>query len=230
MNIEYGCVARETIILCQCALLSGNYDVTINDILTRIDKDATRSTYDQNRVRFFILSDNQGLNFVIAGPSSIRSDDAFSLLNDLKRRFMVHFAKDWKNAIAYQMQTSFESELRTILQSKSKIKQIQENLNETQTIMSDNLHKALTRGSELDVLEAESGKLSEYSHAFSREAGKVKRQMLWEKYKWYLFILIALLLVIYMIVAIACKGLAFQGCRKQNDQTNSSNTSNSFLL
>ena len=59
MNIEYGCVARETIILCQCALLSGNYDVTINDILTRIDKDATRSTYDQNRVRFFILSDNK---------------------------------------------------------------------------------------------------------------------------------------------------------------------------
>lgn len=230
MSFDYGCVARETTILSQCALSSGNFDVIVHDILLRVDKEQTRSTYDQNRIRFFILSDRTGLNFVVSGPSSIKSEDAFSTLADIQRRFTMKFARLWQNATPYQFQNEFESEIRSAMQSErqAKIDQIRSNIVECQEIAAQNYIKALTRENELSEMQEESDKIAEYSKAFLREATKVRQKMCWEKYKWYLLVLVCVLLVIYVIVAISCDGLAFQGCTHHKDQ--STNVSSLVIL
>ena len=221
MSIQYACVARGKTILVQCALSSGNYDVSALDVLAKMYINQQRATYDRSKVRYFVLRDDIGINYLAASEESFPLADAFAILEDIQRRFMMQFARNWRTVESYGLQSEFSDQLKSIIQNSTnlKIKKIQNNLEAAQDQMTKNLQSAMIRGDTIEDLNDKAYDIEAGATEFRRTANVVRRRMCWEKYKYYLLVVVVLIVLIFIIVAIACDGITFPSCRSRSSSS-----------
>ena len=65
-----------------------------------------------------------------------------------------------------------------------KIGIIKDNIHKSQEQTSLNIKLALERGEKLNEMSQKADTIKESAQAFHREAGKVKSQMFWQKWRW----------------------------------------------
>lgn len=213
MGFDYAAVTRGETILCQCATASGNFDVTVMDIIKKLNPGDSRFQCERQNLRYFLLHDDNGLNFIIVGQIDAQAGGAFDILQDIKRRFTVQFGRQWPTAPAFGMQQEFSPQLESILKSQTdqKIEQIKSNLAESQSLMTDNLQRAIARGNTLNEMEEQASSVKSSAQEFGRQASALKRSMCWDKWKWRIFIGILAVVILYFIIACFC-GFNFSKC------------------
>lgn len=203
MTFEYSCVAHGTRILCQCALTSGNFDITATDILARLDPKQTKDIKEKNQTRYFILQEQNNLNLLVAGTKSTSSDDAFKFLTDISRTFLMQYARSFETAPVFGMQQEFQGTLKGLMESSegSRISQINENITETSDSMQDTISNLLFRESCVSEMSDKTNQMVDDAHEFSRSAAEIRLKMFFEKYKiWILIGGFTLALIILIII------------------------------
>ena len=217
-NISYVAIARNTTILAQDAISSGNFDQWATEILGQINPTQNQIMTDKGQYRYFIIHDQSGLNVICAASSTLQGKLAFDFLDDVQKRFNLQYARSWKNAPAFGMQQEFSTQLHSLLQGANddKIRQIKSNLAEAQGTMTEAMQQALLRGDKIDTMSQKADVLANNAKDYERSATRVKRKMCWEKYRWYLIGAIIVVIVIIIIVLIACGGFS---CGSKDEST-----------
>jgi hypothetical protein len=116
--LQYGAIARDEVILCQCALAGGDFDVTIREVLKRVNVNEAEFAYEKDRHLYFLLREASGLSYVIAGGLDTREDLAFSVLHGLQRAFLTsRYSRSWQGLSAYSLQSEFSGVIRNLMTS-----------------------------------------------------------------------------------------------------------------
>ncbi|KAK8852757.1 hypothetical protein M9Y10_017747 [Tritrichomonas musculus] len=206
-SIYYGAIARKDTILAQYADVSGNFDVLSASILKKLHTKDVRFACEKEGHKFYIYHDeDNGINFIVVGSLSLQSDQAYECIDKIKRDFYQRLHKnDWENAKPYGLQNQFSSQIKTNILSfsrESKLSEIQNNLRETQKTMTDSMKSLVLRGRELEDLDEGAVSLEASSKNFERQALKIKREMWWQKYRWYVLAAIVIAAIILLIILI----------------------------
>lgn len=205
MEIEYAAITYNRVILVQYAHNSGDFDLIINEILSKLSIEAPRSMFDQENHRFFLLHNSDGVNAIIA--SSINSDSsiAFGLLEEVLRVFRNSYPVLKSTYEPFSLQSDFEKQLKRLVTDRfsSKTKKIIENLEETQGIMMTALENEIMRGDLLNEVNYKAIGITDTASSFRREAQAVQLQVLFHKYRNYIVtagIIVILLVLLYSLI------------------------------
>ena len=95
--------------------------------------------------------------------------------------------------------------------SNNKIIECQQKLDETKTILSENIEKVIERGDKIELIVDKTQKLQINSKKFLKSTRNLKRNMCVRKYKLYCFIFTIFSFFVFIISAIIC-GIKFDKC------------------
>jgi vesicle-associated membrane protein 4 len=73
-------------------------------------------------------------------------------------------------------------------------------VNDTVSVMQENIHKISQRGERLDSLQDKTDDLAVSSRGFRRGANKVRKRMCWEDYKWRVCLIAAVVILLAVMV------------------------------
>ena len=186
-----------------------------------IDPGEKNITCERGQKRYYVLHEVTGLNFIVGTDNYVSSNDAFTFLQNLERKFILQYAKQWKTAHIYQMQQEFSPQIKNMIDSKAliKIEQIKENLEETQVFMNHTFEQALLRESKLSELEDRSTRLANGASEFERNAGRIRRRMWFEHYKYYIVGFCIIAGAIFLAIIAVCGGFSFSECKSKPKPT-----------
>mmetsp|Transcript_5725 Transcript_5725/g.15032 ORF Transcript_5725/g.15032 Transcript_5725/m.15032 type:complete len:117 (+) Transcript_5725:547-897(+) len=94
------------------------------------------------------------------------------------------------------------------------VQAMQGQLGTIKNVMVDNIEKVLDRGEKISLLVDKSDNLHQQAFKFSKASTHFKRQMWLRNMKLYGMLGGIALLVVYLVSASACGGLALRGCRR----------------
>lgn len=167
---------------------------------------------------------------------------AFLFLTEINRRFIQTYGLQVATAIAYGMNTEFSrilaSEMKHYSESKEvdAITRVHGQIDELKDIMVKNIGKQFkkknkkeihlrichpsienvtTRGERLELLVNKTENLRDTSVSFRKTSRNLARAMFWKNVKLYVIVGLILLFIVYIIVSMACGGLAWQSCIKK---------------
>lgn len=96
-----------------------------------------------------------------------------------------------------------------------KITTLNDDINQVVDVMMDNMDKALTRGDHIDTLEEKSSNLADQAQQFQDRSSELRRALCMKNLKFTIMIALAVVLVIFIILMIACKP-NFSACKKSD--------------
>eukprot|EP01120_Amphizonella_sp_Union-15-10_P014660 TRINITY_DN719_c0_g4_i1.p1 TRINITY_DN719_c0_g4~~TRINITY_DN719_c0_g4_i1.p1 ORF type:complete len:281 (-),score=41.67 TRINITY_DN719_c0_g4_i1:125-967(-) len=221
-SIIYALVARGTTILAEHSTRSGNYNKVVNRILEKIPPQDGRLSYVFERHYFhYLVSD--GIIFLCMADEAFGRRIPFAFLEDIKNRFFSMFDQKGKTAGAYAMNAAFSRELENQMvyysnnENADRIRRVHKKIDEVKDIMVTNIEKVLERGEKIEILVDKTEELNRESLNFKKKSTQLKRAMWWKNVKLMIAIGLIIIVVIYIIVAIACKGPSLPACRSSND-------------
>jgi hypothetical protein len=116
MTFDYAAVARESLILSQHAVTSGNYDLIAGDVLKRVGPQASTYQDPETDRTYYVLHGDDGLNFLVVCGPEISIDDAYLFLSRLQRSFLSRpCASSWRSASGYGLQNEFSEQIRELM-------------------------------------------------------------------------------------------------------------------
>ena len=203
MDILYVCVSRNNIILAQLATGDGDYDVSVNRILSKTHLKDHRIRLDTDNSHFFILHQSNGINVILCSSQSPDSSEAFNILEQIYSTFISKFTNRWISAKSYELQNEFSNDLKNYVDQysqKSKLQSIKENIEEAQNSMMNSLEESIVRGQHIADLEKRTESLDEHANMFNRSAYKLKVKLMFEKYIWYIIGIVILVILIILFI------------------------------
>jgi len=216
-SIIYALVARGTTILTEHSTRSGNYTKVVKRILEKIPPQDGRMSYVFERHYFhYLVSD--GLVFLCMADEAFGRRIPFAFLDDIKNRFFSTYGNRGKTALAYAMNADFARILETQMAYYSnnanadKIRKVHQKIDEVKDIMVTNIERVLERGERIELLVDKTEELNKESLNFKKKSTQLKRAMWWKNVKLMVILGIIILVIIYVIVAIACHGPFLPGC------------------
>jgi len=216
-SIIYALVARGTTILTEHSTRSGNYTKVVKRILEKIPPQDGRMSYVFERHYFhYLVSD--GLVFLCMADEAFGRRIPFAFLDDIKNRFFSTYGNRGKTALAYAMNADFARILETQMAYYSnnanadKIRKVHQKIDEVKDIMVTNNERVLERGERIELLVDKTEELNKESLNFKKKSTQLKRAMWWKNVKLMVILGIIILVIIYVIVAIACHGPFLPGC------------------
>lgn len=193
-GISYVAVAHDSNILAQCALGDGDFDVTIHEILSKVKISEQKIQFDVSEHRFFLLHDENGLNIVVACSPQSSQDEAFIFLEKIKQNFLTNFPA-WQSAAAYSLQSNFETQLRSLADSATKICENNEE-EEIEKIEMDALEKSILTATSEDYAQINKDRTKRFDYMASLTKMKVAVKEYWP----FFLGVIIIVLVIFIIV------------------------------
>lgn len=162
-------------------------------------------------------STSQGLISLCMCEKEFNKQIAFQFLANVDSSFRSLFGTRWYHANAYQYNADFKSRLESLMvqygaMKDAKISQIQDQLIEIKDIMTKNIELVLDRGEKIEILVDKSEQMEQSALKFSKNSSKLKRRMWWKNTRWIVCIVFLVLVIIYIILAVACKGPALPSC------------------
>ncbi|EDW09857.1 vesicle-associated membrane protein 7 [Drosophila mojavensis] len=217
MPILYSVIARGTTVLAKFAECVGNFAEVTEQIMGRIGVHNHKMTYTHGDYLIHYTCENKIIYMCITDNEFERSR-AFLFLADIKQKFIHTYGLQVATAIAYAMNTEFSKVLsqQMVYFSQSRevdtISRVHGQIDELKDIMIKNIDSLRDRGEKLELLVNKTENLSNNSVAFRKASRNLARQMFWKNIRIYVVVGLVIIFVIYVIVSMACGGLAWQSC------------------
>jgi vesicle-associated membrane protein 7 len=219
----YGLVAHGNTPIAEFAAIEGgNIKAQAGKILEEIDPKEPQGYFQAGAHQFDTLTEPDRMVYLCLTVGTASKALRVSFLTELKQKWRAKYGNTGATMNAYEKSAEFSAEFRRLFTTfnsdrAQKIAQVKENLQKAQDETAQNLTKALARGEQLDVMSTKADKIKSSATAFHREAGNVRRQMFFQKIKWYLLGGIIILVVLFIIIMFACGGPAFSKCKSDSD-------------
>lgn len=217
MPILYSVIARGTTVLAKFAECVGNFAEVTEQIMGRIGIHNHKMTYTHGDYLIHYTCENRLIYMCITDNEFERSR-AFLFLADVKQKFIQTYGLQVATAIAYAMNTEFSKILsqQMVYFSQSRevdtISRVHGQIDELKDIMIKNIDSLRDRGEKLELLVNKTENLSNNSVAFRKGTRNLARQMFWKNIRVYIVVGLVIIFIIYVIVSMACGGLAWQSC------------------
>lgn len=146
----------------------------------------------------------------------------YAYLDDVKERFKSEYGGAAMTAIAFAMNDEFGHVLQTRMEhfnspEGDQLASVNNKLEDVKHVMVQNIEMVLERGEKLELLVDKTDQLQTQAFQFNRSSRKLRSAMFWKKMKCYALVAFVTLFVVWIISVIACGGVAYQGCRTDDD-------------
>ncbi|KAI9555890.1 hypothetical protein GHT06_018407 [Daphnia sinensis] len=218
MPLLYSVVSRGTTVLARYANnCTGNFSEITEQVLAQIGIDDSKMTYSHGSYLFHYISQNRIIYLCISDDEFERSR-AFLFLNEIKKKFTYTFGAHAYSALPYAMNVEFSKTLAGLMKHFSEsrdidtVSQVQGDLDDLKDIMVKNIDSLAARGERLELLVNKTESLSASSVTFRKSSRNLAKSLFWKNLKIATMTLMAILVVVYFIVSIACGGLDWHSC------------------
>ncbi|KAJ6640336.1 Vesicle-associated membrane protein 7 [Pseudolycoriella hygida] len=217
MPLLYSVISRGTTVLAKYAECVGNFAEVTEQIMTKISSDNHKLTYSHGSYLIHYICEDRIIYMCITDDEFERAR-AFLFLTDIKRRFISSYGLQAATAIAYAMNTEFSrilaSEMKHYSESKEvdAISRVHGQIDELKDIMVKNIENVTARGERVELLVNKTENLRNTSVSFRKTSRNLARAMFWKNIKLYVLVGAIVLFIIYVIISMACGGLAWQSC------------------
>mmetsp|Transcript_15283 Transcript_15283/g.20159 ORF Transcript_15283/g.20159 Transcript_15283/m.20159 type:complete len:216 (+) Transcript_15283:118-765(+) len=215
MTILYGLVARNKTVLAEYTFTSGNFPTITRVLLGKIPETDSKMSYVYDKYVFHYLV-SEGLTYLCMADDNTKRRLPFAFLEDIKNRFQATYGDRAQSAIAFAMNEDFGRTLQKQMEyfngpEADQYASVNKKLDDVKNIMVQNIEMVLERGEKLELLVDKSDRLSQQAFVFEKTSKKLKQAMFWKKVKAYSVIAFVLLILLYILLAIAC-GPTFKKC------------------
>lgn len=212
MSIYYALISRESTVLVDYTEHSGNFQQITMAILQNIDtKKDTMCSYSSGEFIFHVVV-SSGLVYLCMADESMGKSLPYAYLHKIKTQFESStLFERAMHCNAYELKRDFTPVLGQHLRkfnkgdvddaSTSKIRNLQRDVDEVKTVMTQNIGKILDRGDKLDILVDKTEDLSKSSESFAKSSRRLKNKAWWENKK-LCVITVAVILAIIGIITI----------------------------
>jgi len=218
MTILYALVARGDIVLAEYSNARGNFVQVTRELLKRIDafSDRKMSYAYTEQIHYHILVEG-GLTYLGMASHTFQKRRAFAFLLDVRQNFLTKFGETWKTAIALQFDNIFSRTLQQRAEffssdASDKIAAVQAQIEETKSILVENIDNLLARGERIELLVEKTERLTDESFQFKNKARQLRIKMWWKNIKLWLIIGGIIIVVIFLIVWFSCGFPDFHMC------------------
>jgi vesicle-associated membrane protein 7 len=210
--IDYAAVVRGGTIIASYGDLSG---VTERDILRLLPVHSSRIDQKIASSKLFSFITTPALVFVAVSHQAVDKQRPLAFLDTPSRRWAAAFAPASASAGDHGLNQVFASNFASLFDDyakATKTAEIARELDETQHILTESVTKALDRGAELESISSKSETLMSTSEAFRAQATNLKWKMRCEYIKSGIWRILAIIALIYLLIAWVCGGLKLKRC------------------
>ncbi|KAG4068793.1 hypothetical protein HA402_002484 [Bradysia odoriphaga] len=217
MPLLYSVISRGTTVLAKYAECVGNFAEVTEQIMTKISSDNHKLTYSHGSYLIHYICEDRIIYMCITDDEFERAR-AFLFLTDIKRRFISSYGLQAATAIAYAMNTEFSRTLASEMKHYSEsrevdaISRVHGQIDELKDIMVKNIENVTARGERVELLVNKTENLRNTSVSFRKTSRNLARAMFWKNIKLYVLVGTIVLFIVYVIISMACGGLAWQSC------------------
>ncbi|KAJ4978816.1 hypothetical protein NE237_009596 [Protea cynaroides] len=219
MAILYAMVTRGTVVLAEFSAVSGNTGAVARRIVEKLPIEAdSRLCFSQGRYIFHILR-SDGLTFLCMANETFGRRIPFSYLEDSHMRFMKNYGKVAWSAPAYAMNDEFSRVLHQQMEffssnpSADTLNRIRGEVGEIHTIMVENIEKILERGDRIELLVDKTATMQDSAFHFKKQSRRLHRSLWMKNAKLLAMLTCLIVLLLYIIIAICCRGITLPSCR-----------------
>jgi hypothetical protein len=212
-KIIYSLIAKGTKPLVAYSNYTGTFDQVCINYLKNIGPGSSAAVkLDDGYIIFYINENN--ITFLIMTDSLYPKEAALGCLESIKKEFFQTFdsSRDFERESNFGLNDEFKTKLRMKFDYFNTNKDVS---NESLALLKDELNKMKDevieasgllndRSDKIKVLDEKSDALSRDSNTFYRQSKRVKRSELMKKIKIYAGIGCAILVIIYVLIAIVC--------------------------
>lgn len=186
---------------------SGNYKKISRELLIKFKFDNSKVVFEQGQYMFSGTSSPNQLIVIVLSNANASAQTRFYVVDQILNKFQAKYGNAFSGFSENSRSSDFGPDIKRIFDSvanpsQAKLNEINQNLAQTREIMTENLAKALARSEQLEVMEAKAQNISEAANTFQRNSSALKKQMCWQRYRWYLIAVIVAVVVIAIIVII----------------------------
>lgn len=216
MPVFYSVVARGTVVLCDYASRSGNFERVTLSLLSNVPRHNTKISYSADQYMVHVLVEIP-FTYLCIADEYFSKERAYQFLLEIKRRFCAgSIYQRAQNARAYELRREFSLVLKNEMDyiSSSRIAQLEGEVTEVKGIMTENIEKVLQRGEHLDILQERSSLLENSASVFKVQSTRLQRKMWWQNVKLWILLLVIILVILTAII------IAIVVATRKNDQKN----------
>jgi len=217
-EISYALIANGTAVLTECSTSKGNFAQVTRLLLNKIPRKDDKMSYVYDSHVFHYVVENK-ITFLCMADEEVDQSIAFNFLQAIKQKFDTTYGDRRHKLIAYSIDIDFkhvlEKELKVAnveaARGDSKIKDINQTLDQVKETMHNNIHKVVERGERIEILVEKSDNLSSSANQFRTHSKTLKNQLWLQNKKYMCLLIVIVLFVIYLIAGMAC-GFALNEC------------------
>lgn len=205
--IVYACVARGASVLAEASAAAGNAAEVAARVLGTIDPaGAARMTLALSGYHFHYAIENS-LTFLCMSSETVERRVCFGFLADVTARWREGSREASNNYGGFAKVLLQQMDYFSNNPEADKITKLKSSIDEVRSIMVENIEATLNRGARIEVLMADTDRLSSSAFQFRVRSRELKRKM-WYKNAQLLLIMMGVgALVLYFIIAAICGGL-----------------------
>lgn len=218
-SIIYALVANDESFtpLAEVALAEGNFQLMAVKLLTKVEKNASRSFTYENKFTFHYHNEN-GFTFLCMTDAGLANRTAYEFLFDIKEKFFESYGAEAREAIGLAANRDFGEVMKSRMEffntdpNADKLKTVRSNIEKTKDIMIENIDRVLARGEKIELLVKKTEYMSDSAVSLRKQAVKVKRHMWWKNVKLTLLVVGIVTGIVFFAVVLGCGGFSFQYC------------------
>lgn len=217
-NFKYALVARGTTVLADYSAQQGPFNTMAPRYLEKVSEQGQGTTQiPEGDFVIEILSSTNRLNFLVVTSKNTTTQLRTAFLESMQTKWNEKRYGSVASIQPYAKNKDFGPSIRDLfLQFNSeraeRFARIQQNISEAQEITADSLTQALIRGEKLNDMEDKANSIKNHASDFQKSAKRLKQKMCWEKYRYYIFGLILLIIIALIILFSVCR-FDFSKCK-----------------
>ncbi|KAI4376885.1 hypothetical protein MLD38_014593 [Melastoma candidum] len=220
MAILYAVVARGTVVLAEFTATATNAGAIARQILEKIPgTNDSHASYSQDRFIFHVKR-TDGLTVLCMADDTAGRRIPFAFLEDIHQRFVRTYGRAVLTAQAYAMNDEFSRVLSQQMEYYSsdpnadRINRLKGEVSQVRNVMIENIDKVLERGDRLELLVDKTANLQGNTFRFRKQARRFRSNVWWRNVQLTVAAIVVLLIIIYVVLAFVCRGVALPSCIK----------------
>ncbi|KAI4316343.1 hypothetical protein L6164_024331 [Bauhinia variegata] len=220
MAILYALVARGSVVLAEFSATQTNASTIARQILEKIPgNNDTHVSYSQDRYIFHVKR-TDGLTVLCMADDTAGRRIPFAFLEDIHQKFARTYGRAVHSASAYGMNDEFSRFLSQQMESYSndpnadRINRLKGEMSQVRNVMIENIDKVLERGDRLELLVDKTANMQGNTFRFRKQARRFRNTVWWRNVKLTIALIVLLLVIVYVVLAFVCHGLALPSCLK----------------
>jgi vesicle-associated membrane protein 7 len=218
MTILYSLVARGSVVLAEFSSTTTNASAIAKQILEKsTGTDDMNVSYSQDRFIFHVKR-TDGLTVLCMADDTAGRRIPFAFLEDMHQKFVRTYGRAVLSAQAYAMNDEFSRVLSQQMEYYSndpnadRINRLKGEMSQVRNVMIENIDKVLDRGDRLELLVDKTANFQGNTFRFKKQARRFRSTVWWRNVKLTVALIFLLLVVVYVVLAFVCHGLALPTC------------------